>query len=53
MRIGLLIAILGASAGCRSAVVVAPKDPDTQTVVTVERRPATNPNDKGLVVQEK
>ena len=41
------------SSGCRSAVVVGPNDPDTQMIVTVEHRPATQPGDKGLVIQEK
>ena len=39
--------------GCRSAVVVTPRDPDTQTIVTVEQRPTTNPQDKGLIIEEK
>lgn len=39
--------------GCRSAVVVAPRDADTQTVVTVEERPATRPADKGVIVRDK
>ena len=44
---------LSLSFGCRSAVVVAPKDKDTQTIVTVEQRPATQPSDKGLIVRHK
>jgi predicted component of type VI protein secretion system len=50
--IALAASIVGAT-GCRSAVVVAPRDPNTQTIVTVEERPATNPSDKGLIVREK
>ena len=39
--------------GCRSAVIVTPKDENAQTIVTVEHRPTTNPSDKGLIVREK
>ena len=42
-----------AGVGCRSAVVVSPNDPKTQTIVTVEQRPTTNPADKHLIVREK
>jgi hypothetical protein len=55
MRVTTLIALTASLPllGCRSAVVVAPKDPNTQTVVTVEQRPATQPGDNGLVVRQK
>ena len=57
MRTGCAVWLLGIAAaqvnGCRSAVVVAPRDPDTQTIVTVEERPTTNPSDKGLIVRDK
>ena len=42
-----------AGLGCRSAVVVGPNDPHTQTVVTVERRPTTSPSDKHLIVRDR
>ncbi|HYO08916.1 MAG TPA: hypothetical protein VER17_08070 [Tepidisphaeraceae bacterium] len=48
--VSLTLAWIG---GCRSAMVVAPKDPKTQTIVTVETRPTTNPSDKNLIVREK
>ena len=44
---------LAIGAGCRSAVVVTPQSKRSQTVVTVEERPTTNPSDKGLVVRDK
>ena len=57
MRIACAVTVvlssIGLAAGCRSAVVVAPKDPQTQTIVTVEERPTTNPGDKGLIVRDK
>ena len=55
-QVGLLIFVAvaaGAVAGCRSAVVVAPRDENTQTIVTVEERPTTNPSAKGLIVRDK
>ena len=47
------LSLLLHTVGCRSAIVTAPNDPNTQTVVTVEQRPATNPSDKHLIVREK
>ena len=57
MRMRCAVAVLSLAlmvgAGCRSAVVTAPRDEDTQTVVTVEERPTTHPSDKGLIVRDK
>ena len=47
------IAALTATAGCRTAVIAEPKDDATQTIVTVEHRPATQPSDKGLIVRDR
>jgi hypothetical protein len=53
MRAVLLSIVAIWAAGCRAAVVTAPKSERTQTVVTVEERPTTNPTDKGLIVRDK
>ena len=46
-------AFCAAAAGCRTAVVTVPRSDRTQTVVTVEERPTTQPADKGLIVRDK
>jgi len=48
-----LSALASAVGACRTAVVAVPNDPKTQTVVTVEQRPATNPSDKHLIVRDR
>jgi hypothetical protein len=49
----LAFILLAGGGGCRSAVVIEPRDDHTQTMVTVEHRPTTNPSDSGLIVREK
>jgi hypothetical protein len=51
--IAIILASMLALGACRSAVIVEPRDEATQTIVTVERRPATQPSDKGLIVRER
>ena len=55
MRIVVVVVALTIAppAGCRTAVVVTPRDPNTQTVVTVEQRPTTSPADKRLIVRDR
>ena len=49
----VLFALLISVAGCRTAVVTGPNDPDTKTVVTVHQEPKTQPSDKGLELIDK
>ena len=49
----LMLSVALCAAGCRTAVVTAPKRERTQTIVTVEERPTTNPSDKGLIIRDK
>lgn len=52
--VGIFVAFYAVVAlGCRTAVITEPKDDATQTIVTVERRPATQPADKGLIIRER
>jgi len=56
MRIVVVVVValtIAPPAGCRTAVVVTPRDPNTQTVVTVEQRPTTSPADKRLIVRDR
>jgi hypothetical protein len=47
------VAVSLSGAACRTAVVVSPRDPNTQTVVTVEQRSVTQPGDKGLIIRQR
>ena len=52
--VGIFVAFCASGAvGCRTAVITEPKDNATQTIVTVERRPATQPGDKGLIIRDR
>ena len=53
-RVGIFVAFCAAGVvGCRTAVITEPKNDSTQTIVTVERRPATQPGDKGLIIRDR
>ncbi|HEX8522326.1 MAG TPA: hypothetical protein VF669_08725 [Tepidisphaeraceae bacterium] len=48
------LALVAPFGGCgRTAVVVDNPPPNTQTIVTVEHRPQTQPSDKNLVIRNK
>ena len=52
--VGMFVAFCAVGAlGCRTAVITEPKDDATQTIVTVEQRPATQPGDQGLIIRER
>jgi ABC-type uncharacterized transport system substrate-binding protein len=54
VRTILATSALALCIGCQSAVIVQPKnDEKTQTVVTVEDRPKSDPQDKDLTVIDK